>query len=227
MAAARQSGAECDGDSREISMARYTGATCKLCRREGVELFLKGERCFTSKCGVKKKNYPPGMHGRRRAKHTDYGDQLREKQKMKRLYGLMERQFRNYFVIAARSSTVTGEKLIQLLEGRLDNVVYRMGFACSRPQARQFVSHALFRVNGKKVNLPSYQVKSGDEISVKEKSRTIHAIHVNLDAQSQRGFPGWVAVDPEKLTGKLLQLPSSEEAALPVEEKLVIELYSR
>jgi small subunit ribosomal protein S4 len=172
-------------------MARYTGPACKLCRREGVELFLKGDKCLSPKCGVKKKGYPPGVHGRRRVKHTDYGDQLREKQKMKRMYGLMERQFRNYFAVAARSQTVTGEKLIQLLEGRLDNVIYRMGFACSRAQA------------------------------------TMHAVHVNLEAQTQRGFPGWVEVDPEKLVGKLLHLPSSEEAALPVEEKLVIELYSR
>jgi len=208
-------------------MARYTGSACKLCRREGVELFLKGDRCLSSKCGIKKKYYPPGVHGRRRAKHTDYGDQLREKQKMKRMYGLMERQFRNYFVIAARSSVVTGEKLIQLLEGRLANVVYRLGLAGSRAQARQYVSHAHVMVNGKKVNLPSYQVKPNDEISVREKSRNIHQLRVNLEAQTQRGFPSWIEVDAEKLTAKLLRLPSSEEAALPVEEKLVIELYSR
>lgn len=208
-------------------MARYTGPACKLCRREGVELFLKGERCLTPKCGVKKRNYAPGMHGRRRVKHSDYGDQLREKQKMKRIYGLMERQFRNYFVIAAKSPMVTGEKLVHLLEGRLDNVVYRMGFASSRAQARQFVSHSHVKVNGEKVNLPSYQVKPGDEISIREKSRGIHLIVVNLDAQLQRGLPSWVEVDQEKMTGKLLHLPSSEEAALPVQEKLVIELYSR
>jgi small subunit ribosomal protein S4 len=208
-------------------MARNTGPVCRLCRREGVELFLKGEKCLTAKCGVKKRNYAPGVHGRRRVKHSDYGDQLREKQKMKRMYGLMERQFRNYFVIAARSPVVTGEKLIQLLEGRLDNVVYRMGMASSRAQARQFVSHAHVMVNGKKVNLPSYQVKPNDEISVREKSRNIHQLHVNLEAQTQRGFPSWIEVDVEKLTAKLLRLPSGEEAALPVEEKLVIELYSR
>jgi len=208
-------------------MARYTGSVCKLCRREGVELFLKGERCLTSKCGVKKRNYAPGVHGRRRVKHSDYGDQLREKQKMKRMYGLMERQFRNYFVIAARSPMVTGEKLIQLLEGRLDNIVYRMGFAGSRAQARQLVSHAHVRVNGKKVNLPSYQVKPGDEISIREKSRRMHLLLVNLDAQMQRGLPQWVEVDQEKMVGKLLRLPTGEEAALPVQEKLVIELYSR
>jgi len=208
-------------------MARYTGSVCKLCRREGVELFLKGERCLTSKCGVKKRNYAPGMHGRRRVKHSDYGDQLREKQKMKRMYGLMERQFRNYFVIAARSPMVTGEKLIQLLEGRLDNIVYRMGFTGSRAQARQLVSHAHVRVNGKKVNLPSYQVKPGDEISIREKSRKMHLLLVNLDAQTQRGLPQWVEVDQEKMVGKLLRLPTGEEAALPVQEKLVIELYSR
>jgi small subunit ribosomal protein S4 len=208
-------------------MARNTGPVCKLCRREGVELFLKGDKCLTAKCGVKKRNYAPGVHGRRRVKHSDYGDQLREKQKMKRIYGLMERQFRNYFVLASKSSMVTGEKLVHLLEGRLDNVVYRMGFASSRPQARQFVSHAHVMVNEKKVNLPSYQVKAGDEISIKEKSRGMHTLIVNLDAQMQRGLPSWVEVDQEKMIGKLLNLPSSEEVALPVQEKLVIELYSR
>jgi len=208
-------------------MARYTGPACKLCRREGTELFLKGDRCLSPKCAVKKKGYPPGVHGRRRVKHTDYGDQLREKQKMKRMYGLMERQFRNYFALAARSKTVTGDRLIQLLEGRLANVIYRMGFASSRTQARHFVSHAHIEVNDKRVNLPSYQVRPGDQISIREKSRNIHAIHVNLETQAQRGFPGWVEVDTEKLIGKLLHLPSPEEAALPVEEKLVIELYSR
>jgi small subunit ribosomal protein S4 len=208
-------------------MARNTGPVCKLCRREGVELFLKGEKCLTAKCGVKKRNYAPGVHGRRRVKHSDYGDQLREKQKMKRIYGLMERQFRNYFVLASRSSMVTGEKLVHLLEGRLDNVVYRMGFASSRPQARQLVSHAHVMVNEKKVNLPSYQVKAGDEISIREKSRGMHTLIVSLDAQMQRGLPSWIEVDQEKMIGKLLNLPSSEEVALPVQEKLVIELYSR
>jgi len=208
-------------------MARYTDPVCKLCRREGVELFLKGERCLSSKCGVKKKNYPPGMHGRRRIKRSDYGLQLREKQKMKRMYGLMERQFHNYFKLAASSSMVTGEKLIQLLEGRLDNIVYRMGFASSRAQARQLVSHAHVTVNEKKINLPSYQVKVGDTVSIREKSRNLHAIHVNLEAAKQRGWPAWLSVDPEKHTGTVLHLPSKEEVALPVEEKFVIELYSR
>lgn len=208
-------------------MARYIGPVCKLCRREGIELFLKGERCLSAKCGVKKKNYPPGMHGKQRVKRSDYGVQLREKQKMKRVYGLLERQFRNYFLLASKSPMVTGEKLIQLLEGRLDNVVYRMGFASSRAQARQFVSHAHFRVNDKKVNLPSCQVKPEAVISVREKSRQMRAIHANLEALTQRGLPAWVAVDPEKMSGKLLRLPTREEAALPVQEKMVIELYSR
>jgi small subunit ribosomal protein S4 len=211
----------------EKHMARYTGPDCRICRREGVELFLKGDRCLSAKCGVKKKNYAPGVHGRRRVKHSDYGDQLREKQKMKRMYGLMERQFRNYFVVAARSPMVTGEKLIQLLEGRLDSTVYRMGFASSRDQARQLVSHAHITVNGKKVNLPSYQVKVEDSISVREKSQRMHTIHVNLEALAQRGLPSWVEVDPEKMIGRLLRLPTREEVALPVQEKLVIELYSR
>jgi small subunit ribosomal protein S4 len=160
-------------------------------------------------------------------KRSDYGDQLREKQKMKRTYGLMERQFRNYFAVAAKSATVTGEKLIQLLEGRLDNVVYRMGIASSRAQARQLVSHAHVLVNDKKVSLPSYQVKPEDTVSIREKSRQLHTIRVNLEAALQRGFPAWIEVNPEQMTGKLLRLPAREEVALPVREKLVIELYSR
>lgn len=208
-------------------MARYTGPACKLCRREGVELFLKGERCLSPKCGVKKRNYAPGMHGRRRMKRSDYGVQLREKQKMKRMYGLLERQFRNYFVLAAKSPMVTGEKLVQLLEGRLDNVVYRMGFASSRAQARQLVSHAHIRVNDKKVNIPSYQVKPDETISLSGKGQEMHLVKANLEAAMQRGVVPWVEVDAEKMTGKLLRLPTREEAALPVEEQLVIELYSR
>ncbi len=208
-------------------MARYTGPACKLCRREGVELFLKGERCLSPKCGVKKRNYAPGMHGRRRMKRSDYGVQLREKQKMKRMYGLLERQFRNYFVLAAKSPMVTGEKLVQLLEGRLDNVVYRMGFASSRAQARQFVSHAHIRVNDKKVNIPAYQVKPDETISLSGKGQEMHLVKANLEAAMQRGVVPWVEFDAEKMTGKLLRLPTREEAALPVEEQLVIELYSR
>jgi len=208
-------------------MARYIGPTCKLCRREGVELFLKGERCLLGKCAVKKRNYPPGMHGRRRVKYSDYGIQLREKQKMKRMYGLMEAQFRNYFKVAAKSPVITGEKLIHLLEGRLDNVLYRMGFASSRAQGRQFVLHGRILVNDRKVNLPSYQVKPEDVVSVGEKGRQMHIIQSNIEATLQRGIPPWVEVDAEKMTGKLLRMPTKEEIALPVEESLVIELYSR
>ena len=208
-------------------MARYIGPTCKLCRREGVELFLKGERCLLGKCAVKKRNYPPGMHGRRRVKYSDYGIQLREKQKMKRMYGLMEAQFRNYFKVAAKSPVITGEKLIHLLEGRLDNVLYRMGFASSRAQGRQFVLHGRILVNDRKVNLPSYQVKPEDVVSVGEKGRQMHIIQSNIEAALQRGIPPWVEVDAEKMTGKLLRMPTKEEIALPVEESLVIELYSR
>jgi len=208
-------------------MARYIGPTCKLCRREGVELFLKGERCLLGKCGVKKRNYPPGMHGRRRVKYSDYGIQLREKQKMKRMYGLMEAQFRNYFKVAAKSPVITGEKLIHLLEGRLDNVLYRMGFASSRAQGRQFVLHGRILVNDRKVNLPSYQVKPEDVVSVGEKGRQMHIIQSNIETALQRGIPPWVEVDAEKMTGKLLRMPTKEEIALPVEESLVIELYSR
>jgi small subunit ribosomal protein S4 len=208
-------------------MARNTGPVCRICRREGVELFLKGERCVSAKCGIKKRNYPPGMHGRRRMKHSDYGVQLREKQKMKRMYGLMEAQFRNYFKIAAKSPVVTGEKLVQLLEGRLDNVIYRMGIASSRAQARQLVLHGHVLVNERKVNLPSYQVKPENMISLSEKGRQMHTIQSNLEAAAQRGVPPWVEVDAEKISGKLLRMPTKEEVALPVEESLVIELYSR
>ncbi len=208
-------------------MARYIGPTCKLCRREGVELFLKGERCLLGKCAVKKRNYPPGMHGRRRVKYSDYGVQLREKQKMKRMYGLMEAQFRNYFKVAAKSPVVTGEKLIHLLEGRLDNVLYRMGIASSRAQGRQFVLHGRILVNDRKVNLPSYQVKPEDVVSVSEKGKQMHIIQSNLETALQRGIPPWVEVDAEKMTGKLLRMPTKDEIALPVEESLVIELYSR
>jgi small subunit ribosomal protein S4 len=208
-------------------MARNTGPVCRICRREGVELFLKGERCVSAKCGIKKRNYPPGMHGRRRMKHSDYGVQLREKQKMKRMYGLMEAQFRNYFKIAAKSPVVTGEKLVQLLEGRLDNVIYRMGIASSRAQARQLVLHGHVLVNERKVNLPSYQVKPENMISLSEKGRQMHIIQSNLEAAAQRGVPPWVEVDAEKISGKLLRMPTKEEVALPVEESLVIELYSR
>ncbi len=208
-------------------MARYTGPVCKICRREGVELFLKGERCLSAKCGIKKRNFPPGMHGRRRIKQSDYGSQLREKQKMKRAYRLMEAQFRNYFKEAAKSPMVTGEKLIQLLESRVDNVLYRMGFASSRNQARQFVLHGFVLVNEKKVNLPSYQLKEGDTILLTEKRRQMHVIQSNLEAAMQRGVVPWVEVDVEKMTGKLLRMPTKEEVALPVEESMVIELYSR
>jgi small subunit ribosomal protein S4 len=208
-------------------MARYTGPVCKICRREGVELFLKGERCLSAKCAVKKRNYPPGMHGRRRIKHSDYGVQLREKQKMRRTYRMMETQFRNYFKEAAKSPMVTGEKLIQLLEGRLDNVIYRMGFASSRNQARQLVLHGFVTVDDKRVNLPSFQVKPETVLTLTEKGKQMHVIQSNLQAAMQRGVVPWVEVDAEKMTGRLLRPPTKEEVALPVEESMVIELYSR
>jgi small subunit ribosomal protein S4 len=208
-------------------MARYTGPVCKICRREGVELFLKGERCLSAKCAVKKRNYPPGMHGRRRIKHSDYGVQLREKQKMRRTYRMMEAQFRNYFKEAAKSPMVTGEKLIQLLEGRLDNVIYRMGFASSRNQARQLVLHGFVMVGDRRVNLPSFQVKPETVLMLTERGKQMHVIQSNLQAAMQRGVVPWVEVDAEKMTGRLLRLPTKEEVALPVEESMVIELYSR
>src|SRR6478752_3285914 len=176
-------------------VARYLGSVCRLCRREGLKLFLKGERCFTDKCAIERRPYPPGQHGQARVKHSDYGIQLREKQKVKRIYGLLERQFRNTFGVAAKRKGVTGDTLLQLLERRLDNVCVRLGFSSSHGEARQFVRHGHITVNGKKVNIPSYAVYEGDVISVREKSRKIARINEALEAVERRGIPGWLTLD--------------------------------
>ncbi len=208
-------------------MARYTGPLCKLCRREGEKLFLKGTRCYTEKCGVERRKYPPGQHGQSRGKLSDYGMQLREKQKVRRVYWIMEDQFRNYFEKASRLKGITGEVLLQLLERRLDNVVYRMGFALNRRESRQLVRHGHFMVNGKKVDVPSYILKDGDMVAVTEKSRELQAITESLSIAEHRGFPEWVEVDTKSLTGKFTRVPSRDEIQLPVQEQLIVELYSK
>ena len=206
-------------------MARYTDANCRLCRREGQKLFLKGDRCYSSKCAIDRRGYAPGQHGQGRSKISDYGLQLREKQKAMRFYGLQETQFRNLFDKAARKSGITGENLLILLETRLDNVVFRLGFASSRKEARQLVNHGHFQVNGKKVNIPSYTVKPGDVIKVKEKST--NSPKFKEVKEMSITVPSWVTVDVEKLEGKILSVPTRSEIDTPVAEHLIVELYSK
>lgn len=209
-------------------MARYIGAECKLCRREGVKLFLKGERCYKEKCAFERRNYAPGQHGQsRRAKISEYSTQLREKQKLKRVFGVLERQFKNYFKKAEMAKGITGENLLQLLTRRLDNIVYEMGFASSRVQARQFVRHGHISVNSRRVNIPSYLVKSGDVIEVGEKSRQLEGIKAAVAAGEGRSIPKWLEVDRANFKGNVVSLPTREEIMLPVSEHLVVELYSR
>jgi len=208
-------------------LARYRGAVCRLCRRERMKLFLKGDRCYTDKCAVERRNYPPGQHGQGRQKVTEYGRQLREKQKVRRIYGVLEGQFRRYFQEADRRKGVTGENLLRLLECRLDNVVYRMGFAVSRNQARQLVRHGHFEVNGRKVNIPSFQTKPGDVVTVREKSRKIPAIQESLEALGSRGTARWIEVDPKAFQGTVKEWPEREDITLPIEEHLIVELYSK
>ncbi|HEY6358375.1 MAG TPA: 30S ribosomal protein S4 [Vicinamibacterales bacterium] len=209
-------------------MARYLGAVCRLCRREGMKLFLKGERCYTDKCAIEKRNVPPGQHGRaRKAKMVGYGVQLREKQKVKRTYGVLENQFRRYFEAADRQKGITGQLLLQMLERRLDNVVYRLGFATSRPQARQLVRHGHFTVNGKKVDIPSFAVRLGDTIAVRSTSATNVTIQHATEEVKGRGVPEWLLLDLGALSGRISQLPTREQINLPVEEQLIVELYSK
>lgn len=211
-------------------MARYSGPVCKLCRREGAKLFLKGDRCFTAKCAFEKRSYPPGMHGRRarfRRKTTDFGTQLREKQKARRIYGVMERQFRRYFRIAERRKGVTGANLLQALESRLDNVVHRLGFASSRAQARQLVRHGHFDVNGTKTDVPSYLVKPGDQIGVRARSKTNAYFQAVAQEMEHRFVPEWLSVDANSLSGRVLALPTREEIEAPLNEQLITEYYSR
>lgn len=208
-------------------MARYTGPLCKLCRRETEKLFLKGDRCYTEKCAVERRQYPPGQHGQRRGKLSDYGVQLREKQKVRNSYGLLEKQFRKYFHKANMKKGVTGEVLLQFLETRLDNVVYRMGFAANRSSARQLVKHRHFLVNGKDVNIPSYNVQAGDAVEVRESSRDIDIIKDSMSRSEQRGTPSWLEMDFSNFRGKVAHTPSREEIQLVAQEQLIVELYSK
>lgn len=208
-------------------MARYTDSVCRQCRREGLKLFLKGERCYTDKCAIERRNYPPGVHGQGRQKFSEYALQLREKQKVKRMYGLMEGQFRRYFQMAARSKGVTGVVLLQLLERRLDNMVYRMGFATSRAEARQVVRHGHITVNGRKVNIPSALVDVGDVVAVRERSRKIARIQAALTQAEHRGAPDWLEVQAEAFTGRVKVLPQREDLTMPINEQLIVELYSK
>lgn len=208
-------------------MARYTDASCKLCRREGQKLFLKGERCYTNKCAIGRRPYAPGQHGAQKKKLSEYGIQLREKQKAKRFYGLLESQFRKYFEIANRKKGVTGENLLQLLESRLDNVVYRLGFGTTRAESRQLVTHGHFTVNGKKHNIPSYIVKVGDTVDVSEKGKKSVRFKEILDITGAKVVPKWLEVDQENLKGKIVALPAREDIDLNVQEHLIVELYSK
>jgi small subunit ribosomal protein S4 len=209
-------------------MARYIGPVCRLCRREDMKLFLKGERCYTDKCGYERRSYPPGQHGQaRRRKRSDYGEQLREKQKVKRIYGIAERQFRGYYYKASRMKGVTGDNLIQLLERRLDNVVYRMGFASDHAEARQLVRHGHFKINGRRVNIPSYLVRSNDADEVGEKSRTVGRIVEALGAVERRGVPRWIELDKDAFKGVVKTMPARDDVTLPIREQLIVELYSK
>ena len=208
-------------------MARYTGPSCRLCRREGSELFLKGERCYTDKCAIKRRSYPPGQHGQGRIKVSDYGVQLREKQKVRRIYGILENQFRGYFAEADRMKGVTGENLLFLLERRLDNVAYRLGFATSRTEARQLVRHGHFTLNGRKVNIPSIQAKAGDVLQLREKSRKIAAVTESLEGVVRRGIPQWLELEKDAFKGVVKALPVREDITMPIQEQLIVELYSK
>ena len=209
-------------------MARYTDAVCRICRREGDKLFLKGDRCYTDKCAIQRRSYAPGQHGQARNKKlSEYGMQLREKQKAKKYYGLLEKQFAHYFELAEKMSGMAGENLLNLLESRLDNVVYRAGFAMSRPEARQLVSHAHFTVNGKKVNIPSYLCKPGDVIAIKESSMSSDKFKMVIEANASRPALNWLSVDRQKGVANIVNLPARDEIDLQVEEHLIVELYSK
>ena len=209
-------------------MARYTGPVCRLCRRERMKLFLKGERCFKEKCAIERRGYPPGQHGQRRGRRSmNYGPQLREKQKVKRIYGVLEQQFRKYFKQAERHKGITGENLLILLERRLDNVVYSLGFASSRSQSRQLVRHGHIEVDGRKVTIPSFQVRDGQVIAIRESSRKNEFIRTAVESARGRGIPEWLVLDDENFSGKVQNLPSREDIKLPIQEQLIVELYSR
>ncbi|HHV28230.1 30S ribosomal protein S4 [Acetivibrio mesophilus] len=208
-------------------MARYTDASCRLCRREGEKLYLKGERCTTNKCSVSRRGYAPGQHGQNKKKLSEYGLQLREKQKARRYYGVLESQFRKYFDMAVKKKGITGENLLQILELRLDNVVYRMGLAASRPEARQLVRHGHFNVNGKRVNIPSYLIKLGDVIALNEKSKSSPKMKDNKELAASKPSPQWLEYDAEEMSAKVVALPAREDIDLPLKESLIVELYSK
>ncbi len=208
-------------------MARYTGAVCKLCRREGKKLFLKGERCYTGKCAVDRRSYAPGQHGQSRKKTSEYGMQLRAKQQARRYYGIQEGQFHKYFLMAERKQGMTGENLLRICESRLDNVAYLLGWASSRAEARQLTTHGHYLVNGKKVDVPSYLLKAGDVVSVKEKSRDSEKIKAVLEANGSRPVPEWLDKNAEDMTAKVVKLPDREQIEVPVEEHLIVEFYSK
>ncbi len=208
-------------------MARYTGAVCRLCRREGQKLFLKGERCYSEKCSVGLRGYAPGQHGQGRKKSSEYGMQLRAKQTARRFYGVQENQFHHYFEIAERKQGITGDNLLRILESRLDNVIYRVGFASSRAEARQLVGHGHYEVNGKRVDIASYLLKAGDVVSICEKSRASEKIKAVVEANSARPVPEWIDVDRNNLSAKIIALPTREQIEAPVEEQLIVEFYSK
>ena len=208
-------------------MARYTGAVCRLCRREGTKLFLKGERCYTGKCGIERRAYAPGQHGQGRKKLSGYGLQMREKQKVRRYYGVLEGQFAKYYEMATKKAGVTGENLLSILESRLDNVIYRLGFGTSRPEARQLVLHGHFTINGKRVNIPSYLVKPGEVIAIKEASRDSAKIKDVLDITASRAVPKWLDLDKNTLTAKVVAEPARDDIDLEIAEHLIVELYSK
>ena len=208
-------------------MARYAESVCRLCRRENLKLFLKGERCYTDKCAIERRNYPPGQHGQGRPKFSEYSLQLREKQKVKRMYGLMENQFRRTFAEAARTKGITGETLLVLLERRLDNVAYRLGFASSRAEARLLVRHGHILVNGRRVNIPSFTVRVGDIVSVKDSSRQIARVLSAMEGAQRRGVPDWADIDRDACSGRIKILPSRNDITMPINEKLIVELYSK
>jgi small subunit ribosomal protein S4 len=208
-------------------MARYTGSSCRICRRENLKMYLKGDRCHTDKCAIERRPYPPGQHGQGRTKFSEYGVQLREKQKVKRLYGLLETQFRGYYAWASSKKGKTGENLLKFLEQRLDNAVFRAGFADTRNEARQLVRHGHFTVNGRKVNIPSYQVRTGEVISVKERSRKIVRISEALDTVERRGIPQWIETDKKAFTAKIKGDPAREDITTQITEQYIVELYSK
>jgi len=208
-------------------LSRYTGPRCKICRREGTKLFLKGERCFTDRCALDRRNYGPGEHGQRRARISEYRVQLREKQKVRFNYGASETQFKRYYEIAKRKEGITGENLLLLLERRLDNIVYRMGFASSRPEARQLIGHGHIAVNGRKTDIPSFMVKEGDEIEIREKGKKIEFVKTALENAEQRGIPEWLEVDKDGMKGKVRTLPERDDLPMEVDETLIVEFYSK